>query len=105
MLILRDWWPGGTAAQEAGKFAMSSKQISKALMDLLSMMLEGEEELTVAQKTTFLAGLAYSGRFAVPVKTCLLAAAEVAGDIDDVLVETLEKHLRWREAAQQEAEG
>jgi hypothetical protein len=84
---------------------MSSKQISKALMGLLRVMVESEEELTVAQQAIFLAGLAYSGRFAVPVKTCLLAAAEVAGDVDDVLVETLQKHLRWREAAQLETEG
>jgi hypothetical protein len=105
LLILRDRWPGGTVAQEAGKFAMSSKRIGKALMDLLRVMVESEEVLTVAPQASFLAVLAYTGRFPVPVKTCLLAAAEVAGDIDEILPATLRKYLQWRAAAQRKAEG
>jgi hypothetical protein len=69
------------------------------------MLVESEEELTVAQQTTFLAGLAHSSRFAVPVKACLLAAAELAGDEDEVLLELLHEYLEWRRRAQRAADG
>jgi hypothetical protein len=74
-------------------------------MELLGTLLERDAELTVPQQRAILAGLAHSGKFDEPVVSCLLTAAEVAGDIDEILPAKLRKYLRWRAAAQRKAEG
>jgi hypothetical protein len=84
---------------------MGPNEISKGLLDVICMLLTADAKLPLPQQQVFLAGLAYSGRFDEPVRECLLTAAEVAGDEDEVLLELLHDHLAWRRRAQGEAAG
>jgi hypothetical protein len=81
------------------------KDNSRTPAKLLSTLLASKGAPPLPEQKILLAALAHSGLFEEPVRTLLLVAAEVAGDIDEVLTEKLRKHLRWREAARREAEG
>lgn len=83
---------------------MSSEPLSRVVTGFLRVLLQSPKELTLAQQRVLLAGLAYSGHFEDPVRSLLLTAAEVAGDIDEIVVEMLHDHLQWRRAAQKEAQ-
>jgi hypothetical protein len=84
---------------------MGPNEISKGLLDVICMLLTADAELPLPLQQVLLAGLAYSGRFTEPVRECLLMAAEVAGDEDEVLSGWLSSHREWRGRAQREADG
>ena len=83
---------------------MSSERLSRVVTSFLRGLLQSPEKLTLEQQRVVLAGLAHSDHFTDPVRSLLFTAAEVAGDIDEILVEKLHDHLQWRRAAQKEAE-
>ena len=83
---------------------MSSERLCRVVTSFLWGLLQSPEKLTLEQQRVLLAGLANSGHFEDLVRSLLLTAAEVAGDIDELLMEKLHDHLQWLRAAQKEAE-
>jgi hypothetical protein len=82
---------------------MRSEPLSKILLTALECLLDSNGDLLLQR--IFLASLAHTDKFSTAANACLLAAAEVTGDDDEILPEVLADYLAQRRAAQRQANG